>query len=112
MGKCQAISGLRLDDYSRKVIKDIADTRTMGKLLAGAISLGIFNSIFTKSGPKTAIYNITQTDWELYANAVKSTSIITDAIIKRHMQFAYLHYQMPYNHKLAMFWKGLLDGCK
>lgn len=112
MGKCQSIPGLRLDDYSTKALKKIANDKRMGKLLAGAISFGIFNSIFTKSGSKTAMYNITQTDWELYANAMKSTSIITDAAIRREMQFAYLHYQSPYNHKLAMFWKGLLDGCK
>ncbi|MCF6244149.1 MAG: hypothetical protein L3J43_03880 [Sulfurovum sp.] len=112
MGKCQPVLGLRFDDYSKKALKRIAEKEKFGKLLAGAISLGIFNSIFTKSGPKTAMYNITQTDWELYANAVKSTSIITEAAIRKEMQFAFLHYQSPYNHKLATFWKGLLDGCK
>jgi len=112
MGKCQEINGLYFDEYSKKALKRIANNQKLGKLLAGAISLGIFNSIFTKSGPKTAMFNITQTDWTLYANAIKSTSIITDALIKREMQFAYLHYQSPYNYKLATFWKGLLDGCK
>jgi hypothetical protein len=82
--------------------------------LQGGISIGVFNSIFTKSGPKTASFNITQTDWELFANAVKSTQIITNAVIHREMQFAYLHYQYPgsYDYKLSMFWKGMLDGCK
>jgi len=114
MGKCQDIPGLRLDTYSRDVIKRISQKRSFGKLLAGAISLGVFNSIFTKSGPKNAMYNITQTDWELLAKALKSTQIITDAVIRREMQFAYLHYQYPdsYDYKLSLFWKGMLNGCK
>ena len=114
MGACKAIQGLRLDTFSLEKVRRISDIRTFGKLLAGGISLGVFSSIFTKSGPKTAAFNITQTDWKLFAEAVKSTQIITDAAIKREMQFAYLHYQYPdtYDYKLSLFWKGMLDGCK
>lgn len=112
MGTCRDIPGLRFDKYSQDALKRISNHQKFAKLLAGAISLGVFNSIFTKSGPKTAMFNITQSDWGLYANAVKSTSIIADSLITREMQFAYLHYQSPYNYKLAIFWKGLLDGCK
>ena len=114
MGKCMPIHGLRLDAFSREKIRRISEVRTLGKLLAGGISLGIFNSIFTKSGPKTATFNITQTDWELFAKAMQSTQVITNAVIYREMQFAYLHYQYPdsYDYKLSMFWKGMLNGCK
>lgn len=62
MGKCQAIPALKLDEHSRRVIHRITEKRNFGKLLAGTLSIGVFSSIFTKSGPKTAMYNITQTD--------------------------------------------------
>lgn len=114
MGKCRPIMGLKLDAFSQAKIRRISEISSFSKLLAGAISIGVFNSIFTKSGPKTAALNITQMDWELFAKAVKSTQIIADAAIRREMQFAYLHYQYPdsYDYKLSKFWEGLLYGCK
>jgi len=58
MGRCQPIVGLRFDKYSQDALKRISNHQKFAKLIAGAITLGVFNSIFTKSGPKTAMFNV------------------------------------------------------
>ena len=112
MGKFQAISGLHLDAYSKRVIHRISEKRNFNKLLEGAKSIGVFSHIFTKSGPKTTMYHISQADWELYTKAIQGTQIPTDSTIRKEIRYAYAHYQSPNKHdyKITLFWKNMLNG--
>jgi hypothetical protein len=46
-------------------------------------------------------YNITQTDWELYAEAMRAIPVITKSSMQKEIDLMLLHYYMPgiYDHK-------------
>lgn len=114
MAQCQPIKGLKLDEKSQKALERIRKKPQLGKQLGGALSAGVFNSIFTKSRSPQAGYNITQTDWELYAEAMASIPTIVRRSMKKEMDLMFLHYQMPGNrdHKHLQFWRNMRNGCE
>lgn len=77
--------------------------------LAGVISIGVFSNIFTKSN---AAYNITQTDWILYSDAMRAIPIITKRAIEKEVENMIIHFQLNYDRKQLNFWKGIYNGCK
>ncbi|MEQ6887005.1 hypothetical protein [Salicola sp. Rm-C-2C1-2] len=114
MAQCQPIEGLKLDDKSRAALERIRKKPQLGKQLGGMISSGIFNSIFTKSRVPQAGFNITQTDWNLYAEAMASIPTIVRQSMKKEINMMFLHYQMPGNrdHKHMQFWRNMRNGCE
>nr|WP_193988806.1 hypothetical protein [Lelliottia steviae] len=112
MNNCQPIQGLKFDSVSQRTLQKIAQKKESGNLLSAALTAGVFSSIFTKSSPAQAAYNITQTDWSLYAKSMKAVPIITRRSIEKDVEFMILHYQMHNNPKLLKFWQGVYNGCK
>lgn len=112
MGQCETIVGLVLDKKSSDAIKRINDKKKYGNALAVMLSAGVFSSIFTKSNSLQASYNITQTDWVLYARAMKSVPAITKRAIEKEVELMIIDYQLKSNRKLLSFWKGIYEGCK
>lgn len=110
---CKPIVGLELDSRSLAAIDRISQKAKLGKLLGVAVNAGVFNSIFTKSKAPVVGYNITQTDWQLYAEAMKAIPIVTKASINREIDMMILHYQMPghFDQKHLEFWRGMKNGC-
>lgn len=112
MNNCKPIQGLKFDAISQKALNKISQKKESGKLLAAALTAGVFSNIFTKSSSTQVAFNITQTDWSLYAKSMKSVPIITRRSIEKDVEFMILHYQMHNNQKLLNFWQGVYNGCK
>lgn len=113
MGQCEAIVGLVLDKKSSDTINRINNKKKYGNVLAVMLSAGVFSSIFTKNNSLQASYNITQTDWILYARSMKSVPAITKRAIEKEVKLMIIDYQLKNNNrKLLSFWKGIYEGCK
>ena len=112
MKTCEPLNGLQLDAVSEKTIEIINSKKEISDILAAFITLGVFSSIFTKSKPPQAGFNITQTDWSLYAKAMESLPVITNRMIQSHADDMVIHYHMHNNPKLLKFWLGVSSGCK
>lgn len=111
--KCVPITGLKLDNESKAALKRIKDKRNLANALSAVLTVGVFNSIFTKSSAPQAAYNITQTDWNLYSEAMAALPKIQKGIIEKEIDMMIIHYQLgEYNHKLTQFWKGMKEGCR
>lgn len=113
MESCQPIKGLNLDKASQKALQRIREKPQLGKLLGTTLSTGVFSSIFATSKPPVAGYNITQTDWELYAEAMASIPTIVRQTIRKEIKQMFVHYQMPgnFDQKHLRFWRNMKNGC-
>jgi len=115
MTLCNDVEALKLDHKSLEAIERIRETTRAGKALSAAMTAGVFNSIFSKnSKPPITGYNITQTDWSLYGEAMNALPVIVRNRVRQEINLILVHYQMPgnYDHKHVQFWKGMKDGCK
>lgn len=112
MSECKPIPGLQLDDDSLRTLKRIKGKIDAGNYLATAISVGVFSNIFTKNTVPVAAYNVTQTDWALYAQAMRAVPAITKSAIQKEIELMIVNYQLNYNHKHLLFWKGMHNGCQ
>ena len=110
---CSPIMNLSLDDASKAALERIKKQQSLAKLLGAAISVGIFSNIFTNNKTPVAAFNITQTDWDLYSEAMASLPIIQKRLIEKEIDLMILHYQMgKYDYKHVQFWKGMKHGCR
>lgn len=110
--RCEPIVGLYLDPNSKSAMAEIQRKMRASNALATALSVGIFAKIFVKSGAVGVAYNITQTDWSLYAQAMRSVPKVTEEAVKKVYARMIIHYEIHYDRKLLKFWKGLYNGCK
>lgn len=110
---CSPIVGLKLDNESKAALKRIQDNQHLAKLIGAATTVGVFNSIFTKNKAPVVALNITQTDWNLYSEAMSALPIIQKGVIQKEIDLMIIHYQIgKYDHKHVQFWKGMKHGCK
>jgi len=112
MSDCKPIPSHILDDDSLQSLKRIKKIITSGKFLAKTVSVGVFSNIFTKNNVSLASYNVTQTDWVLYAQSMKAVPIIVKTTIRKEIERMIMNYQLNYSHKHLLFWKGMYDGCQ
>ena len=112
MGTFQPIQGLVIDARSADALKRIKQKLGMGNALASTLSLGVISSIFTKSSAGNAAYNISQTDWGLYAQSMRAIPSLTKGGVRQIMHEMILYYQFNYDNNHLNFWIGLHDGCK
>lgn len=110
---CSQITGLILDKESKTALERIKETQNLSKLLSAAITVGVFNSIFTKNKAPVVALNITQTDWSLYSKAMSALPTIQKRVMQKEIDMMIIHYQMgKYDHKHIQFWKGMKHGCR
>ncbi len=114
MAQCPPIIGLHLDAESDAAIERLRKKTQFGRILSSILTAGAFNSIFTQSRAPVAGYNITQTDWQLYAEAINAIPTLAKRAIRQEIDMMLLHYQMPgnYDHNHVEFWRGLKNGCQ
>lgn len=110
---CTPIVNLRLDEESQAALERIKKKKNFSKIVSALASAGIFNSIFTKSKAPVAAFNITQTDWDLYAQSMASLPRIQRKMIEQEIDLMIIHYQINgYDRNHILFWKGIKNGCK
>ena len=108
-----SILGLILDKDSKAALDRIKGKQNLTLLLSTTITVGVFNSIFTKNKAPIAALNITQTDWDLYSKAMAALPSIQKRVIQQEIDMMIIHYQMgKYDHKHVQFWKGMKHGCR
>lgn len=111
MSDCQPITDLQLDSKSRAALKRIQNDPHLGNALATIMSAGVLANIFVKSSSLQAAYNISQTDWMKYAHSMRAVPKIVHKAIENEARGMMVYYQIHYNQKLFLFWKGIYDGC-
>ncbi|MBX2807895.1 MAG: hypothetical protein KTR20_04615 [Cellvibrionaceae bacterium] len=110
---CTPIQHLTLDEESKAALERIRQSKKFAKIIGVTASIGVLNSIFTKSKLPVSAFNITQTDWDLYAQTMESLPRTQKALILKEVKYMIAHYQLNgYDRKHILFWKGIRDGCK
>ena len=112
MPQCEPIQGLVLDKESLDAIERIKNKHIFGDALAGVISIGVFSNIFTRSNASQVAYNITQTDWILYSNAMNAVPLITKRAIEKDVEGMIVHFHLNHDRKQLKFWESIYNGCK
>lgn len=99
-------------EESRKTLRALKRKQNFSKALSAAVATGVVSNIFTKNTVPVTTFNIYQTDWSLFATAVRSIPDITARAIQKDINRMVLHYKMPHNEKHLAFWEGIKYGCK
>jgi len=110
--KCPELKNLKLDKESRDAIKRMRRTKAIADRLATALSVGQIATIFTSKNPLMVSYNISKTDWELYAEAMHSVPKITKTRMRKIAEKQWLRNQNEGNFKQVRFWEAVQNGCK
>ncbi|NHR08164.1 hypothetical protein HA052_23515 [Chromobacterium haemolyticum] len=108
--QCPVIEGLKFDQKSLDSLAEIkrkVGTTQLGVWLTG---VGVMGTIFYRNGPLGAAYNIYQTDWALFATAVKAWPDIARREIGRVANEALLDH--PSEPKQRRFWEAVTNGCQ
>jgi len=111
MSGCQSVIALKLDKKSTEALNTIQKRLEAGNALATVLSVGVFTTIFAKNTGVTAAFNITQTDWELYSQAMKGIPEIVRVAVQKDIDLMIIHYHMNYDYQHMLFWKGMRNGC-
>ena len=104
------IEGLKFDQKSLDALEEIKLTvgaARLGMLLTGVGEMG---TIFYRNGPLGAAYNIYQTDWGLFATAVRAWPEIARREVHRIANLALLDH--PSEPKQRRFWEAVTNGCQ
>lgn len=112
MSNCGPIIGLVLDSTSRQALEKISQKHKYGNALAAALSTGVLANIFVKNSAPQAAFNITQTDWDLYARSMSAVPQITKRAVEREVENMIIHYELNYDRQHLLFWKGIHNGCR
>lgn len=123
------------DLKTQQALRTIASKQEIGRLLAplltSAVLVNLFSGALIKGSPSFntftnavrvteevagsavtgSAYNISQTDWMAWANAMQALPKITRRAIEKEAELMLAHYQLNYDHKHAIFWRNFLNGC-
>lgn len=108
---CEIIQNFTPDARSRKTLQVIAARKEAATALAVILGNSVFYSIFFKASSAEAAYNITNTDWELWAHAMNQIPKILKRSIESDALAMWEHYQFNYNREHIIFWKNFHGGC-
>ena len=108
--ECPKIIGLRLDQRSREGIERIRKAQQLSDRLAVAIGAGTVTTLFAKSTAPETAYNVMDTDWRLFTQALVAIPAISRERLKQEAALQILdHAGDP---KQRTFWQAVHGGCK
>ncbi|MBU3055417.1 hypothetical protein [Pseudomonas indica] len=110
MPTCPTLHNLKLDEQSLNGVEKINRKIVLTKLGASLMASGVVIQIFARSNSSQAVYNISQTDWELFGSAVNSWSAISRRAIEdvaQEQMLDHMHDQAQYR-----FWGAVANGCR
>lgn len=110
--KCPELKNLKLDKESRDAVKRVRRTKAIADRLAAALTAGQIATIFTSKNPLMVSYNISRSDWELYAEAMRGVPKIAKRRIRNIAGRQRLRNEYEGNFKQVRFWKAVEEGCK
>lgn len=109
---CEILEDFIPDARTKAAISNIAKKKESATILTGILGNSIFLTIFFQSKPLEVGYNIYNTDWDLWANAMARTPSILRRAIETEAMNQWQHYQLEYDRKHIIFWTHIYDGCK
>lgn len=108
---CPKIDGLLLDARSIEAIQHIKSMKEVKNNLPLLLSAGVFANIFVGNNTLKISYNIKETDWELFAIAMRSfPSYAQNRIYNVAAEMA-THHDFYNNRKMVIFWRAITNGC-
>lgn len=105
---CPAINGLQLSRESQSALKEIQSKVKFGKLLQITVSVGIFESIFSKKDIPSAMINIRNTDWDSLSQILQG---VTDATRYEIRKIAMTQVLRTQGGGEYVFWQAVYDMC-
>lgn len=106
--ECQSIDGLKLDNESLRAIEEIRRKRNLAEYLTSTLSSGVLATILTTGKPLLMSYNIYQSDFQAFANAMFAVPVILRGEIEKIAGRQLIRSLDP---KQRSFWKGIYYGC-
>lgn len=108
-GECPTIIGLKLDQTSISAIKELKEKAKLTQIVGKAISFSLVVDMFFSRNVPTVSVNISQTEWEVFAEAMAGIPKIhrhevVQVSIKQELRL----YKDP---KQRAFWRGIRNGC-
>jgi hypothetical protein len=108
-GKCPTIIGLKLDQTSIAAIKDLKTQTKLAKFVGITISFSILVDMFFSRNVPTVAVNISQHEWELFAESMAGIPKIHRAVVVK--EASYQELRSFSNPKQKQFWEAIRYGC-
>ena len=105
---CPEIKNLRLSPQGQEALRDIKRVRGLADALAVALGAGTVVSIFAGNGALQSSYNIRDTEWKTWSQAMAS---IDDILRKKIRDIAFQQSQIILFGDEHKFWSAIVDGC-
>lgn len=107
--RCPDISNLEFSESGKIAVKEIRRIKDVNQWLSATITVGTFANIFAGNGIVKSHYNLTQTDFNSFAQALKSSPSIAKHTIQT---ISGLQAMKAKTHKERLFWKAVYKGCE
>lgn len=109
---CPEITGLTFSSSGVKAIEEIRRVQDLGKMLTvlmgGSVLISIFVGRTGVEHPLGSAWNISQTEWSTWSQAMVSVPAITR---KRIRDIAAMESLRSLSGPEREFWKAVADGC-
>lgn len=107
--KCPDIDSLEFSERGKLAIKEIRRIKDLNQWLSITIVGGTFANIFAGNGMIKSDYNLKQTDFDKFAEGLKSSPNVARNIIDRISKYESIKAK---TNKERLFWKAVAKGCK
>lgn len=111
MRVCTPLEDFSPDARTQAELAQIAKMQEAKTLLPALLAGSQFLLIFFKADVAQASYNISQTDWNILAQAMKKSPDIITVAIQKRAEANWAHYQLHYDRKHIIFWRNLIENC-
>ncbi|SEB04143.1 hypothetical protein [Alkalimonas amylolytica] len=108
--ECPDLNSLVLSERDFEVINEIRRIHQNGRLLERALPAGVMATIFVGSNSMQASYNITTTDWEMFAQAMAALPNIVRTRVYQQANLRRL--ERGITPQQSLFWRAVADGCR
>ena len=110
--ECPDIENLEFDEESRQAINRIRGMERVADSLAVALTAGQLATIFNSRNSLKISRNISSSDWELYAEAMRSVPDIAQAQIEKVAVDQQLRSADEEKWRQRDFWAAIYQGCQ
>lgn len=107
--RCPEIDDLEFSERGKLAVKEIRRIKEINQWLSATITVGTFANIFAGNGVIKSHYNLTQTDFDAFSTALKSSPSIARKTIET---ISGLQVIKAKTSKERQFWKAVYNGCE
>ena len=104
---CIRAKDIKFSPSGEKSLKLLKEKIKLSKYLSIVLTSSIVYDFIFETKPILKAYKIGTTDFKTFADALKASNDIPQAIIRRDIKMAYISS----SGQERKFWEGLLNGC-